>query len=165
MTAKTRLTLVAGAGLLCVPMLALAEDQIQGYPGSVGTLVLAGMALLFVLAVLALSLYSAARRHQSRLELIERLLDKGQPVPSELLRWPDDPMPEVQRRRDFRRGITLLCWALSAGLVLYELFNLRATAFALILVFLSAGSFLNWYLAARTTATGNELSAALARDR
>jgi len=149
MTAKTRLSLIAGAGLLLTPMLALADDLKHEIPAQVA--VIAGLGMLMVLGIITIVFHYGSRVDRARLDLIERLLAKGQRVPTELLRRAYELPPDEQRRRDFRRGIVLLGWALGVGLVFYILSHgqLRAAAWSLIFLFLSAASFLNWYLSAR----------------
>jgi hypothetical protein len=108
---------------------------------------LVAMLLLFVLALLGLSLYFSARQARARLDLILRVLEKGHSVPAELFHGRDDPPMEALQRRDLRRGVGLLACGLGAALALYLVtWELRATAWALIFFFLSVGSFANWYL-------------------
>jgi hypothetical protein len=119
------------------------------------------MLLLFVLALLGLSLYFSARQARARLELIERVLEKGQPVPAELFHGRDEPPTEVLQRRDLRRGVGLLAWGLGAALALYLVtWELRATAWALIFLFLSGGSFANCYLSRRLDGHKDRVSGA-----
>jgi len=149
MTAKTHLALFAGTGLLLTPMLALAQSPVDDIPGHV--FVFAGMGMLFVLGIVAISLYFGTRIDRARLDAIERLLAQGQRVPPEMFQRTVEPPPEIRRRRDFRRGVVLLGWALGVGGVFYILSGgqLRAAAWSLIFLFLSAASFLNWYLSDR----------------
>jgi Flp pilus assembly protein TadB len=110
--------------------------------------------MLFVLGIIFIALQSASRIERNRFELIERLLARGERVPPELLRRHNDLPPEEQRRRDLRRGIVLLAWGLGVGIVFYIVSGgqLRAAAWSLIFLFLSAASFLNWYLSDRLEA-------------
>jgi len=113
--------------------------------------VFAGMGMLFVLGIVGLALYFGTRVERTRLALIERVLEKGERVPPELLRRTNELAPEAQRRRDLRRGIGLLAWGLGVAVVFYIVSGgqLRAAAWSLIFLFLSAASFLNWYLSDR----------------
>ena len=149
MTAKTRLSLIAGTGLLLTPMLALAESPVTDIPGHV--FVFAGMGMLFVLGIITIVFYFTSRVERARFELIERLLARGERIPPGVFKRPNELTPEEERRRDFRRGIVLLAWGLGVGLVFYILSHgqLRAAAWSLIFLFLSGASFLNWYLSNR----------------
>ena len=71
----------------------------------------------------------------------------GQPAPI--------PLAE-ERRRDIRRGITLLCWAIAVALVFYILSsgNLRAAAWGLLWLVPALGNFLKAWLTAREIARG-----------
>lgn len=113
--------------------------------------VFAGMGMLFVLAIIAIAFYVGSRLERQRLALIERLITTGERVPSELFRRTNELPPEVQRRRDFRRGIALFAWGVGVAVVFYIQSHgqLRAAAWSLIFLFLSAASFLNWYLSER----------------
>jgi uncharacterized protein DUF6249 len=149
MTAKTRLSLTAGVGLLLTPMLALAQGHDGEIPAHV--VALAGMGMLMVLGIITIVFYFTSRVERARFDLIERLIARGERVPSDLFKRPNEVPPEEQRRRDFRRGIVLLAWGLGIGVVFYILSHgqLRAAAWSLIFLFLSGASFLNWYLADR----------------
>lgn len=149
MSTKTRRRLLVGAGLLLTPMLAFAQTGPQEIPPLV--FVFAAMGMLFVLGVVGVTLHFTTRSDRERLGLIERLIDKGQRVPPELFVRINDLPLEVKRQKDFRRGVTLLCWGLGVGLTLYFAYGLqpRAAAWGLIFLFLSGANFLNWYLSGK----------------
>ena len=143
------------AALSLIPALARAQEH---SPADM-TMAIAGMisGIVFVLGVVGIALYAAAKRTRHRLELVARLIEQGQRVPRELLF--ENPMPNVaeQRHRDLRRGIWMLCWAAGVALAFYFLSGqIRATAWSLIFLFLAAGSFINLYLSRRVEGTGKD---------
>lgn len=134
---------------------ALGEAMPPPHWGFVG--VMAGMGMLMVLGILALIFFNENRRTREKLALVERLVTSGQPVPRELM--VNEPrqltLPE-ERRRDTRRGITWLCWALGIAVVFYYVSGrqLSAVAWGLLPLILSLGSFLKAWLTAREIARG-----------
>jgi len=149
MALKTRHSVMVGAGLLFTPMLALAQTQHEGIPPHV--VVLGAIGMLFTLGVIAVVFHFIGRVERARLDVIERLLAQDKRVPPELFNRTNELPLDVRRRRDFRRGITLLAWGLGIGLVFFILSHgqWRAAAWSLIFLFLSGASFLNWYLSER----------------
>ena len=116
---------------------------------------MAGMGMLMVLGILAIIFFNENRRSREKLALVERLITGGQPVPRELM--VNEPrqltLPE-ERRRDMRRGITWLCWALGIAVVFYYVSGRQPSALAwgLLPLILSLGSFLKAWLTAREIA-------------
>jgi hypothetical protein len=145
------LGLAIGTSVL-LPALALAQDPSHAAEYGV-PIVITGMAggIIFVLAIIAMSFAIAVRQNKQRLEVIERLIDKGQPVPRELFGKAPLPLPaHIQQRVDLRRGIALLGWAIGIALLMYFGFGqLRAAAWGLLFLFLSVASFVNAYLSSR----------------
>jgi hypothetical protein len=118
---------------------------------------MAGFGILFLLGIFVIGSFTESRRQRQKLALIERLLTSGQPVPRELmLSGPQHlPLPE-ERRRDIRRGITLLCWAIavSAIPIIGSGGEWRYGIWGLLFLLPSLGSFLKAYLTAREIARG-----------
>lgn len=143
--------LAISTGVL-LPGLALAQDPYAASAHEM-SIVIAGMTggIIFVLAIIAMSFAIAVRQNKQRLDVIERLLEKGQPVPRELFGKTPLPLPpHVQQRVDLRRGIVLLGWAIGIALLMYFGFGqLRAAAWGLLFLFLSVASFVNAYLSSR----------------
>lgn len=93
---------------------------------------------VMVIVVIAIVLFFNSRREQRRYDLFARFVDKGQDIPRELL-----PQPP-SRQREMIRGVWLLCIGLGIGLVLYiATSDWTVAAWSLILLFLSAASFIN----------------------
>jgi hypothetical protein len=129
-----------------LPGLALAQGSFDYGPPIV--IMGMGFGMLVVLAVVVMGFFWGMRRNQQRLELIGRLVEKGHAVPPALFGKPLPP--HEQQRVDVRRGITLLGWAIGVALLMYFGFGeLRATAWALLFLFLSLASFVNAYLSGR----------------
>lgn len=133
---------LAGA-LLFAPVLASAQEALDPFNEELasqaifaqGVVMVAGVVL--VIAVIAMALRFASQREQHRQELIARFLDKGQEIPPALL-------PGPSRQRELRRGVWLAGLGIGIGLVLYIASgDWRVAAWCLILLFLSAASFLN----------------------
>jgi hypothetical protein len=144
---------------LCAAPLALAQEAAeQAQPWGFITAVTLG-ALVIPIAIVAIVNISEYRQTRERLAAVERLATAGHTVPRELM--VNEPrrltLPE-ERRRDIRRGITLLGWALGLALVLYLVtpppHGLRASAWGLLFLILSLGSFLKGWLTAREIARG-----------
>lgn len=135
-----KLLTAAGLSLAAIPALAQDAAETTGvtnpFPESIVALPLAGMA--FILIVIALALYFANQREKRRQELLSRFVEHGQEIPIALL-----PLPP-SRQRELSRGVWLLAWGIGVGAALYfssgEWGN---AAWALILLLLSAASFVN----------------------
>ncbi|HJR69077.1 MAG TPA: DUF6249 domain-containing protein, partial [Gammaproteobacteria bacterium] len=110
-----------------------------------------------VLGIVAIALLNENRKNRDKMALIERLVTGGQPVPRELLTGeaPQLPLPQ-ERRRDLRRGITLLCWAIAVTLipVIGSGGEWRYGVWGLLFLLPSLGSFFKAWLTAREIARG-----------
>jgi len=117
-----RRLVVLGMGSIATP-LAFAQLPLQEpwQEEMAETLLMVGMPLLgmlFVLGIVAIALFHDRTKDRARLAAIERLVASGQPVPRELITGERLPLPLLEeRRRDIRRGITLLCWAIAVALI------------------------------------------------
>ena len=150
--------LVIGLG---VAPLALAQfpPQVLGAatPGPPWSFIatMAGMGMLLAVGIMAIVFFNESRRSREKLALVERLVAEGKPVPRELMvnELRQLTLPE-ERRRDMRRGITWLCWALGIAVVFY--YRVRATTerggVGIAALILSLGSFLKAWLTAREIA-------------
>ncbi|MBX5460795.1 MAG: hypothetical protein IRZ28_06840 [Steroidobacteraceae bacterium] len=146
----------AGALALLAPVLAMAQaDAVARAPAHWMMLAAVIPAMLFVLGVIAVSFHFAHRQERERLLTIQRLVEKGLPVPHELSgrRLP----PTAQRRNDLHHAITLLCLGLGLGLALWLVTgHWRLAAWALIFLFLSAGKFVTWYIDGRSGSASDD---------
>jgi hypothetical protein len=108
-----------------------------------------------VLGVVGISLYHDRVKRRERLALAEKLVTAGQPVPPELLVGETPPLPLAEeRRRDVRRGITLLAWAIAVALIpiIGSGGEWRYGIWGLLFLLPSLGSFLKAHLTAREIA-------------
>jgi len=115
------------------------------------------LGMLFVLGIIAIALLSDRRKNRERLAVIERLVTASQPVPRELITGEIPPLPLPQeRRRDIRRGITLLCWAIAVTAipVIGSGGEWRYGVWGLLFLLPSLGSFFKAWLTAREIARG-----------
>ena len=153
-TVRRSAVLLAG---LCAAPLALAQEAVvQGELHDLGApwqfiATMGGLGMLFVVGILTVIFTTANRKQRDRLATVERLVSAGQPVPRDLLtEQPILTLPE-ERRRDIRRGITLLCWAAGIAVVFYIVSGglPRAAAWGLLFLVLGLGSFLKAWLTAR----------------
>jgi len=118
---------------------------------------MAALGLLFVAAIVATVHYFQTRQARERLSLIERLVVADKPVPRHLITGEIPPLPlPDERRRDIRRGITLLCWAISvfAIPVIGSGGEWRYGVWGLLFLLPSLGSFVKAWLTAREIARG-----------
>jgi len=141
----------AGALALLTPVLAMAQtDAVARAPAHWVVLAAVIPGVLFVLAIIAVSFHFAHRQERERLLAIERLVEKGLPVPRELSGRHALP-PSARRRTDLHHAVTLLCLGLGVGLALWLVTgNWRLAAWALVFLFLSAGKFIIWYVDGRS---------------
>ncbi len=125
-------------------------------PGFIATM--AGLGMAFVLGILTIIFVTANRKQRDRLALVEKLVTDGKPVPRELAAMEPAPLtlPE-ERRRDVRRGVTLLCWAIGIAIVFYIVSGglPRAAAWGLLFLVPGLGNFLKAWLTARELARGS----------
>jgi hypothetical protein len=141
MTATKIKKLLLAGSIAFTPLVTVAQDFndpqfVAGAMRGFFQFQIAGMVFLIVIA--AMALYFATQREKRRQDLMARYLEKGQDVPHALL-----PAPP-SRQHDLRRGIWLLSWGLGIGLVLYIASgDWSVAAWSLILLFLSAASFIN----------------------
>lgn len=107
--------------------------------------------ILGIFAIIALVFFARARKERRRHELIGQYLEKGQEVPRELLAGKmtgavlsPEQWSAFIRWRDLRWGTWLLCFGLGVGLAIYLWSGtLRYTVWCLIILFLSAGFYVN----------------------
>ena len=119
--------------------------------------VMAGLGMLFVLGIIAIALIAEQRKARAKLALVERLVTSGQPVPRQLMT--NEPVPLAlpdERRRDVRRGITLLFFGLAVSLIpiIGSGGEWRYGVWGLLFLLPALGSFLKAYLVAREIAGG-----------
>jgi hypothetical protein len=143
---------------LCATPLARAQEAAAHEMPVVLIATLAGLGMLFVVGIVAVTLFHDRTKRRERLALVEKLITAGHPVPRELL--VDGPVPPTlpeERRRDMRRGVTGLCWAAAIAVAFYFVSGgqLRAAAWGLFPLILGLGSFLRAWLTAREIARGS----------
>jgi hypothetical protein len=153
-TLRRSATLLAGLGATPI---ALAQEAATHEMPVTLIATLAGLGMLFVLGIIGISLFHDYRKRHERLALVEKLVAAGNPVPRELL--VDGPLPPTlpeERRRDMRRGVTALCWAMAIAVVFYFVSGgqLRAATWGLFPLILGLGSFFKAWLTAREIARG-----------
>lgn len=148
-------------GSACATRLALAQG------GALGPVeppvhwlfmpVVAGLGMLLVFGIVAVSLSHDQRKRRERLALVEKLVTTGQPVPRELMIDGPVPLPlPEQRRRDVRRGITLLCLAIAVAAIpiIGSGGEWRYGVWGLLFLLPALGSFLKAHLTTREIARG-----------
>jgi hypothetical protein len=138
--------------------LALAQEGVTNLPkGLAFAAVMGGLGMLMVVAIIAVVSLNENRKNRDKLALVEKLVTSGQPVPRELMT--NEPMrlplPE-ERRRDVRRGITLLCWAIAVAAIpiIGSGGQWRYGVWGLLFLLPSLGSFFKAHLTAREIARG-----------
>jgi hypothetical protein len=156
MNTRARHTLIALIALLA-PALALAQQPPMDQMG--WALAIAGIISgnLLVLGIVAIAAYFGSKAERNKLDVIARLIENGHRVPREMFMKKVLPSVEEQRRRDRRRGVSALCWAFGVALTFYLLGgNPRGSAWGLIFLFVSVGSFINLYLSRRFEEAGKD---------
>jgi predicted PurR-regulated permease PerM len=157
MSTRARQRLIVLTALLA-PALALGQPP-PGMEAMATAVVVAGMigSLVFTLGCVGLALYFASKHERHKLDTISKLVASGHPVPREMFLKKVLPSVEDQRRRDRRRGVSALCWAVGVALTFYLLGgDPRAPAWGLIFLFVSIGSFVNLYLSTRFEGAGKD---------
>ena len=152
-------------GFFSVARLALAQVAIP--PGPAPQLIahdmtafiglMAAFGMLFVVALVITVHYFQTRQARERLSLIERLVLADKAVPRHLITGEVPPLPlPDERRRDIRRGITLLCWAMAVTAipVIGSGGEWRYGVWGLLFLLPSLGSFFKAWLTAREIARG-----------
>ena len=105
---------VAPLALAQVPLTPVPNQQLVAHDMTAFVGLMAAFGMLFVAALVATVHFFQTRQARERLSLVERLVLADKPVPRHLITGEIPPLPlPDERRRDIRRGITLLCWAIS----------------------------------------------------
>jgi len=152
---------VLGMGSLATPLafaqLPLQESAAEEMMESLAMIALPVIVMVLVLGIVALALFHDRNKNRERLGAIERLVTSGQPVPPELITGekPQLPLPQ-ERRRDIRRGVTLLCWAIAVAAipVIGSGGEWRYGVWGLLFLLPSLGSFFKAWLTGREIARG-----------
>lgn len=108
---------LAAAAALSLPLDALAGEDPSAAFEALAPVLVTGAIFGAIVAVVAIVSYAAHRARAMRHEILRLALEKGQPIPPELLR---EPERRLDAARDLRRGLTLL--ALGAGTALFFFF-------------------------------------------
>jgi len=158
MNRSTLFRLGALATSLGAAPLATAQEFVNPPPPWTFIAMMGGFGMLMVLGILAIVFFTDGRKNRDKLDLVERLVTSGQPVPRELMvnEARQLTLPE-QRRYDIRRGIAFLCWGIGLGIVFYLVSggSPRAAAWGLLLIVPGLGNFLKAWLTAREIARGS----------
>ena len=165
MIGSTTWRVAALIGFFSVAQLALAQapltpgpnQQLVAHDMTPFIALMASLGMLFVVAIVATASYFQQRQTRERLSLIERLVLADKPVPRHLITGEIPPLPlPDERRRDIRRGITLLCWAIAitAIPVIGSGGEWRYGVWGLLFLLPSLGSFFKAWLTAREIARG-----------
>ena len=152
MNQKINYGLRSSLAMLFVAPLAQAQTVIDDEPdlmtrviGPDGLSLLVLIAVVFVIVFLPLS-YAKARDRR-RNELYAKFLEKEQPIPQELLPGARTNHKRSSQQRELMRGVWLTALGLGVGLALYiATSEWRFAAWALVLLFLGAASFINGML-------------------
>jgi hypothetical protein len=148
----------ASAAPLALAQEALGDPELRAMTMPFDFIVsLAGLGMLFAATIVGVVHYTLYRQQRDRLNLIERLVGADKPVPRELITGEKPPLPlPEERRRDMRRGITLLCWAIAifAIPVIGSGGQWRYGVWGLLFLLPSLGSFFKAWLTGREIARG-----------
>jgi len=135
-------------------LLALAPTSARANGAEVvAPIFITGLVFGFAFLIVAASLYAGHRRAQMRHETIRTALEKGIPIPRELL----DPPRASDPQRDLRRGILLL--ALGIGLAAFLGFHEpgdSSWAVGFVFVLLGVGFLVSWRLSRRSGPAGGD---------
>jgi hypothetical protein len=148
---------VIGGGAAALAVAQAAEVRQLEHPEAFEMLGFAVLAVMLVVGIVATALFHDRTKDRQRLAAIERLVVSGQPVPREVITGEKPPLPlPEERRRDVRRGITLLCWAIAvfAIPVIGSGGEWRYGVWSLLFLLPSLGSFVKAWLTAREIARG-----------
>jgi len=148
---------VARLALAQVPLTPDSARQLVAHDMTAFIGLLAAFGMLFVVALVAIVHYFQTRQARERLSLVERLVLADKPVPRHLITGEIPPLPlPDERRRDIRRGITLLCWAIAVTAipVIGSGGEWRYGVWGLLFLLPSLGSFFKAWLTAREIARG-----------
>lgn len=148
---------VARLALAQVPVTPGGDQQLIAHDMTAFVGLIAALGMLFVVAVVGTVHYFQTRQARERLSLIERLVLADKPVPRHLITGEIPPLPlPDERRRDIRRGITLLCWAIAVTAipVIGSGGEWRYGVWGLLFLLPSLGSFVKAWLTAREIARG-----------
>jgi hypothetical protein len=144
--------------LAATPLVLAQETAAHEMTGAMTAFVglMAALGMLFVVSIVATASYFQQRQARERLSLIERLVLADKPVPRHLITGEIPPLPlPDERRRDIRRGITLLCWAISVTAIpVIGSGEWRYGVWGLLFLLPSLGSFFKAWLTAREIARG-----------
>lgn len=95
---------------------------------------------ILVLLIVALSLYAGLRKDQQRSEVLRALIEKGAPLPAELL------VPPAPGKSDLRRGLVLVGAGLGLMVMLAALADRGVWTAGLLPLLMGAGYLLTWKL-------------------
>ena len=95
---------------------------------------------VLVLLIVALSLYAGLRKDQHRNEVLRALIEKGAPLPAELL------VPAAPGKSDLRRGLVLVGAGLGLMVMLATLADRGVWTAGLLPLLMGAGYLLTWKL-------------------
>ena len=156
------------ASLVCclaaTPLALAQQRELHELTGEMTAFIglMAALGMLFVIGIVATASYFQQRQTRERLSLIERLVLADKPVPRHLITGEVPPLalPD-ERRRDIRRGITLLCWAIAVTAipVIGSGGEWRYGVWGLLFLLPSLGSFFKAWLTAREIARSASLGA------
>lgn len=130
------------------PAAAIVSPEAEGIPIGVVLLGLAGIVapLVFVVALLGGIFYFKHRRNRMLHETLRQMIDKGVPIPPELI-LPPGQLPRRGNYGDFRSGMVIL--AVGLGIVLF------LSRFGWIVVFVGAAFLITWFMEKKDTTSSN----------
>lgn len=137
--------------LALAPATALADGS-----EVVAPIFVSGIVFGFAFLIVATSLYAGHRRAQLRHETIRAALEKGIPIPRELL----DPPRTSDPQRDLKRGILLLALGIGLGVFLGAQDPGKSSwAVGIVFVMLGVGFLVSWRLSRRSGPGGGDPAA------
>jgi len=123
------------------------ETHMEGTVAKLAPILVSAVVFGFTLAIVVAVLYARHRARQMRHETIRLALEKGQPLPPELLE------PPLRPAGDLARGVKLLALGLGISLMLFFM-EKRAWPVGLILLLLGLGYLVSHWLTGRQGAPG-----------